>query len=57
MIWVKAKDYYDYDFSKDKSYFRVIVERRLLNDIFLNKTSVNISVKNVEKGFIYPEQP
>jgi hypothetical protein len=53
MSWVKVRDYYEYDLSRDKSFFRVIAEQKPSNDLPPDEISVNISVKNVEKRFIY----
>jgi hypothetical protein len=55
MVWIKIKDYYDYNPSKDKSYFRAIAERRPSNDILPDEAHVDTSVKDVEEKFIYPK--
>jgi hypothetical protein len=57
MSWIKIRDYYEYDPSRDKSFFRVMAEQRPPNDLPLDEAPVDISVEDVEKGFIYPEQP
>jgi hypothetical protein len=57
MSWIKVRDYYEYNPSKDKSFFRVIAEQRPPNDLFPDEAPVNISVKDVKKGFIYFKQP
>jgi hypothetical protein len=55
MSWVEVRDYYEYDPSRDKSFFRAMVEQRPPNDLPSDEAPVDISVEDVEEGFIYPE--
>jgi hypothetical protein len=57
MSWVEARDHYEYDPSRDKSFFRAMAEQRPPNDLPPDEAPVDTSVEDVEEGFIYPEQP
>jgi hypothetical protein len=57
MVWAESRDYYDYNLSKDKSFFRAITDLRPFNDVPPNETPVDIPVKNVKKEFIYFKWP
>jgi hypothetical protein len=56
MVWAESRDYYNYNPSRDKSFFRAVADLRPLNDIFPDEALINTSVKDVKKRFIYPEQ-
>jgi hypothetical protein len=57
MAWAEANDHYDYDPSRDRSFFRAIADQRPPNDVPPDEAPVDTSVDDVEEGFIYPEQP